>query len=134
MAGIFSTFSHKMKGKQIHGMCGIDGPGGKPSKAIQYAPEGTTLGKKFDPERDPLTPELKAMGLTEEQWDKIMTLLRDAFGKLGVNGGFSKAITQANAEYFDTIGCVACYAEYYKGCKAMVVYTKEAAATEVDFM
>tara|TARA_B100000780_G_scaffold176191_1_gene123503 strand:- start:428 stop:532 length:105 start_codon:yes stop_codon:yes gene_type:complete len=30
MAAIFKTYSHKMKGKQIHGMCGIDGPEGKP--------------------------------------------------------------------------------------------------------
>ena len=30
MAGIFKTFSHKLKPKQIHGMCGLDGPTGKP--------------------------------------------------------------------------------------------------------
>ena len=30
MAGMLKTFSHKLKPKQIHGMCGLDGPTGKP--------------------------------------------------------------------------------------------------------
>tara|TARA_B100000795_G_scaffold17934_1_gene11910 strand:- start:77 stop:256 length:180 start_codon:yes stop_codon:yes gene_type:complete len=41
--------------------------------------------------------------------------------------GFSKAITKCNEDFFEKVGCVACYAEYYKGCKAMVVYTQEVA-------
>ena len=74
-----------------------------------------------------LTPELKQKGITVDQYSEICKMLREGFGKLGVDGGFSKAITKVNELYFEQVGCVACYAEYYKGCKAMVVYTKEAA-------
>lgn len=127
MAGIFKTFSHKLKPKQIHGLCGLDGPTGKPEGAIQYVPQGPGIGKKFDLEKQPLTPELKAKGISEEDYAAICELLRTAFGLTGIDGSFSKAITKANEEYFEKVGCVACYAEYYKGCKAMVVFTKEAA-------
>lgn len=55
--------------------------------AIQYVPEGTTLGKKFDPTNQPLTSELKAKGMTDEQYETICDLLRKAFGKTGIDGG-----------------------------------------------
>lgn len=130
MAGMFKTFSHKMKSNgpnpQIWGMRGVDGPAGKPADAIQYCPQGVNVfGTKFDPQKQPLTPELKAKGVTEEEWVKICKSLRANYSTF--SGGFSKAITAANKEYFEKLGCVACYAEYHKGCKAMVVYTKEAA-------
>ena len=118
--------------------------------AIQYVPQGPGIGKKFEVEKQPLTPELKAKGISEEDYAAICELLRTAFGLTGTDGSFSKAITKANEEYFEKVGCVACYAEYYKGCKvlspvlalilslalirtlaltlkAMVVFTKEAA-------
>eukprot|EP00966_Prymnesium_polylepis_P145320 3355952-Prymnesium_polylepis.1 len=39
-------------------------------EAIQYGPEGTTLGTKFDPEKQPPTPELKKKGLSADQYVK----------------------------------------------------------------
>ena len=38
MGAMCATHSHKMKGMQIHGLSGLDGPGGKPADAIQYVP------------------------------------------------------------------------------------------------
>ena len=87
--------------------------------AIQYVPQGPGIGKKFDHEKQPLTPELKAKGISEEDHTAICELLRTAFGLTGIDGSFSKAITKANEEYFEKVGCVACYAEYYKGCKVL---------------
>lgn len=87
--------------------------------AIQYVPQGPGIGKKFDLEKQPLTPELKAKGISEEDYAAICELLRTAFGLTGIDGSFSKAITKANEEYFEKVGCVACYAEYYKGCKVL---------------
>merc|ERR1719230_419424 len=129
MAGIFSTFSHKRNPKQIWGMDSkLETPNGwTPEGAIGYLPEGTVMGTKFDVTKNPLSPGLKSKGLTEDQWAAICEALRKAFGGTGISGDFSKAITKANDDYFTKIGCVACYAEYFKGCKAMVVYTKEEA-------
>ena len=87
--------------------------------AIQYVPQGPGIGKKFEVEKQPLTPELKAKGISEEDYAAICELLRTAFGLTGTDGSFSKAITKANEEYFEKVGCVACYAEYYKGCKVL---------------
>jgi type 1 glutamine amidotransferase len=98
---------------------------------IGYAAEGNAFTRKmqYDPEAFPLTPELKKKGLTEEQWSKILEQIRSSKGLIGLGGGFSKAITQVNADYFDAIGCVAAYAEYHKGQKAIVVLTKDALAS-----
>ena len=43
MAGIFKTFSHKLKPKQIHGMCGLDGPTGKPGAQRPAQPVGHSV-------------------------------------------------------------------------------------------
>ena len=48
---------------------------------------------------------------------------------VGIGGGFTKAIGAANDEYFTKIGCVAAYAEYGPGQKAMVVLTKAVASS-----
>ena len=86
--------------------------------AVAYAPESSPFGRRFD---HAIPDSIKAKGLSAEDWDGIMQMLRDGFGSTGTSGGFSKAITKANHDNFDKIGCVACYAEYYKGQKAMVV-------------
>jgi hypothetical protein len=103
--------------------------------AIQYVPEGSPLATRFNEEKNPITPEMEAKGLSRDDYAAICKMLREGYGKIGVSGGFSKAITAVNELYFEKIGCVACYAEYYKGCKAMVVYTKEVAdAGAVQYM
>lgn len=96
--------------------------------AIGYAAEGNafTRNMQYDPATFTLTEELKKAGLTEEQWKTVLELLRSDKGVLGLGGGFSKAIAKCNTEYFEPIGCVAAYAEYHKGQKAMVVLTKDA--------
>lgn len=109
------------------GMSG-DKPAGKPSDAIGYVAEGASMmGKQYDPEKFPLTDELKAKGVTEEQWVEICTSLRAGKGTTGFGGGFSAAIESANATYFDAVGVVGVYAEYGPGQKAMVVLTQEVA-------
>lgn len=65
--------------------------------------------------------------MSKETYAIICKMLRDGYGTTGTSGGFSKAITKANEEYFGKVGCVACYAEYGLGQKAMVVFTKEVA-------
>eukprot|EP00964_Phaeocystis_antarctica_P148480 scaffold115342_cov72-Phaeocystis_antarctica.AAC.2 len=55
--------------------------------AIQYVPEGSVLGKKFDQTKQPLTPELKAKGITDETYETICDLLRGAYGRTGIDGG-----------------------------------------------
>lgn len=100
--------------------------GGKPYDAVGYAGEGFFWKKRFTD--DALTPELKELGMTEEEWDTICQRLHDAMGflHLGVNvWKFCRGIEALNEEYFDKIGCKAVRAEFGKGCKAMTVYTKE---------
>merc|ERR1712216_759017 len=46
----------------------------------------------------------------------------DGKGMTGIGGGFSKAIRQANDDYFTKCGLEATYAEYAKGQKCMIVY------------
>ena len=93
------------------------------------------MATRFDETKNPITSELEAKGLTKETYATICKMLREGYASTGMSGGFSKAITQANAEYFEKIGCVACYAEYGKGQKAMVVFTKEVADSgAVDYM
>ena len=93
------------------------------------------MGTRFSEENTPMLPELEAKGLSKETYAIICKMLRDGYGSTGTGGGFSKAITKANEEYFSKIGCVACYAEYGMGQKAMVVFTKEVAdAGAVDYL
>lgn len=61
--------------------------------------------------RFPLTSELADKGVTEEQWAEICTSLRSGKGMTGLGGGFSLAIAEANAHFFDKLDLVACYAE-----------------------
>ena len=93
------------------------------------------MGTRFDETKNPILPELEAKGMTKETYAVICKMLREGYSSTGMSGGFSKAITQANAEYFEKIGCVACYAEYGMGQKAMVVFTKEVADSgAVEYM
>lgn len=119
------------------------------------------LVNQFSASKFPLTPELKAKGMTDETWGIVCKSLAKGKGYMGFGWGFSQvrlhahaslashfsplgllpravlaslprsllpqAINEANREYFKPIGCVACYAEYYKGQKAMVVLTEEVA-------
>jgi len=103
-----------------------DTPAAKPDGALQYVAEGAFTTTQYNPETFPLTDELKAKGITTEQWVEICTSLRKGKGVTGMGGGFSKAISQANADYFDKLGLIGAYAEYHKGQKAMVVFPKEA--------
>ena len=64
-------------------------------------------------------------------WDAICTSLREGKGLTGFGSGFSKAIAAANGAHFGKIGCVAAYAEYGPGQKAMVVFTEQAAAGRI---
>jgi hypothetical protein len=66
--------------------------------------------------RFPLTAELKAKGITDEQWAEICTSLRSGKGMTGFGGGFSAAIAAANETYFDKVGVVGVYAEYGPCC------------------
>jgi len=117
-----------LKPKCILGLNG-DKPSGKPNDAIAYVAEGAPFfGTQYSPAKFTLTPELKAKGLSEDAWAKICVSLKAGKGTFGFGGGFSKAIGLANDEHFSKIGCVAAYAEYGPGQKAMVVLTKEAAS------
>lgn len=97
--------------------------------AIGYCAEGSLTGQ-YSSEKFPLTPELEAKGLTKEDWEAICKSLASGKGMMGMDGGFSKAISKANEDYLDKIGCIGVYAEYGKGQKCMVVLTKEAATPE----
>lgn len=66
--------------------------------------------------RFPLTAELKAKGITDEQWAEICTSLRSGKGMTGAGGGFSAAIASANETYFEKVGVVGAYAEYGPCC------------------
>lgn len=117
-----------LKPKCIMGLNG-DKPSGKPDDAIGYVAEGAPFfGTQYNPAKFTLTPELKVRGLSEAAWAKICTSLKDGKGTFGFGSGFSKAIGLANDEHFSKIGCVAAYAEYGPGQKAMVVLTKEVAS------
>ena len=65
--------------------------------------------------------------MSAEQWAGICTSLAKGKGMMGFGWGFSQAINEANRDFFKPIGCVACYAEYNKGQKAMVVLTEDVA-------
>ena len=72
-------------------------------------------------EKFPLTPELKAKGVTDSQWADICKSLREGKGMTGIGGGFSAAIGKANTTVFSKVGVIGVYAEYGQGQKAMVV-------------
>ena len=110
-----------LKPKYIMGTSG-DSMAGKPSFALGYVAEGASMfGAQYTPEKFPLTPELKAKGLTDEKWAEICKMLREGKGMTGIGGGFSVAITKANGGFLNKIGCIGVYAEYGPGQKAMVV-------------
>jgi len=99
-----------------------DTPAGMPSDALGYVAEGASLfGSQYDYKKFPLTPELKAKGISEEDWANICKSLKSGKGYTGFGGGFSKSIAKANEDKFMKCGCVAAYAEYGPGQKAMVV-------------
>lgn len=80
--------------------------GGKPDDAVGYVGEGFFWKKRFAD--DELTPELKELGVTEEQWETICERLRDAMAFMGLgldNKRFCKAIEDIDEEYFAKIGC-----------------------------
>jgi hypothetical protein len=123
-----SGTTFQLKPKHIPGMSG-DCPKGKPDDAIAYVGEGAFFltGTQFSEKKFPLSEELKAKGLSEDDWAAICKSLRDGKGKTGWGGGFSKAIAQAQKDHIEKIDCVAVYAEYGMGQKAIVVLTKDVA-------
>ena len=84
-----------------------------------------------------LDEQLKAKGITDDDWATICSLLRKGKGRIVVDArdpvtgqrslfGFSKAIKLVNELYLEPLGCIGVYSEYRNGMKAMAVYTKEA--------
>ena len=113
-----------LKPKHIMGVSG-DSMAGKPDGALGYVGEGASLlGAQYNPEKFPLTAELKDKGVTDTQWADICKSLREGKGMFGIGGGFSAAISQANKSVFDKLGVIGVYAEYGPGQKAMVVLDK----------
>ena len=98
-----------------------------PGEPLGYVGEGKVVpvvGKQYDPATFPVSDALKEAGITEEKWEAICTMLREGKGFIGIGGGFSKAIKEANEQYFDKCNLEATYAEYAYGQKCMIVYAK----------
>ena len=73
---------------------------------------------------EPLDPDLRELGVTDEDWAKVQQKLQDAWHLMGTRK-FKEAIGQLNEEIFSKYECIAVYAEYggKGGQKAMTVYT-----------
>lgn len=122
--GRVKTVCPTLKPKHIMGVSG-DSMAGKPDGALCYVGEGASMfGAQYDVEKFPLTAELKAKGVTDDQWAEICKMLREGKGMTGIGGGFSAAISKANSTIFDKVGVIGVYAEYGAGQKAMVVLDK----------
>jgi hypothetical protein len=95
--------------------------GGKPDKAVGFISEGSPFKTRFLEELD---PELAAMGVSAEEWSTVQMKLREAYGI--AKSKLKAAIESLNESLFTAKGCIAVYAEYGMGQKAMTVYTQEA--------
>ena len=116
-------------GIQVNTMSGdtMDGLSACPGAPLGYVGEGKVVpfvGKQYDPKTFPLTAAVKDAGVSEADWEAICEMLRKGKGAMGIGGGFSTAITDANGLYFDKCGLEAVYAEYAMGQKCMIVYAK----------
>lgn len=101
--------------------------GGKPENAVGFASEGNVAVLKSSSSKfaEALDQQLKAMGISEEDWQMVQTKLRDRWHLMG-SKDFKKAIDELNEDLFFKKGCVAVYAEYGPkgGQKAMTVFTQ----------
>lgn len=105
----------------------MEGMAACPGEPMGYVGEGKVMpliGTQYSSATFPLTPAVKAAGITEADWDEICKSLAKGKGMTGIGGGFSKAIVTANEMYFDKCGLEATYAEYAAGQKCMIVYAK----------
>lgn len=128
-AGRVKTVCPTLKPKRLMGVSG-DSMAGKPDGALGYVAEGASMfGAQYNPEKFPLTPELKAKGITDAQWADVCKTLREGKGMTGLGGGFSAAISKANSTTFDKCGVIGVYAEYGAGQKCMVVLDKSATSS-----
>ena len=100
--------------------CKSSGSGGKPDNAVGFISEGSPFKTRFLEELD---PKLAVMGVTAEEWSGVQEQLREAYGIF--KSGFKAAIERLNESLFVGKGCIAVYAEYGKGQKAMTVYAEE---------
>ena len=122
--GIFKSTQTKSSGWMGSRHCKSASNGGKPDNAVGFVDEGSPLkSPRFPGELD---AELAALGVTEEEWAGVLEKLREAYGKTGIDkSAFKAAIEGLNESLFSAKGCVAAYAEFGMGQKAMTVYTKE---------
>ena len=122
--GIFKSTQTKSSGKFGSRHCKSAQNGGKPDNAVGFVDEGSPLkSPRFPGELD---AELAALGVTDEEWTGVLETLREAYGKTGFDKkAFKAAIEGLNDSLFTAKGCVATYAEFGMGQKAMTVYKKE---------
>ena len=105
----------------------MDGMKDCPGDPLGYVAEGKVMpfvGRQYDPKTFPLTDVLKAKGISADDWEAICESLRKGKGATGIGGGFSKAIHEAQEQYFSKCDLEATYAEYGYGQKCMIVYEK----------
>jgi hypothetical protein len=97
--------------------CKSSSGGGKPDNAVGFASEGNLAILKGASEKftEPLDPQLKALGVSEEEWASAINKLRDAHKAVGGGGKFKEEIEQLNTTLFSGKGCKAVYAEYGGG-------------------
>ena len=100
--------------------CRSSASGGKPDNAVGFISEGSPFKTRFLEELD---PESAAIGVTADEWSGVQEQLREAYGI--TKSGLKAAIESLNESLFTAKGCIAVYAEFGKGQKAMTVYTKE---------
>ena len=104
--------------------------GGKPLNAVGYMSEGNFAVAKSKEARfvEPLTPELKELGVTEENWTMCQGKMQEAYTCISITKSeFKDAIATLNDLVFKPVNCHAVYAEYGAkgGQAAMTVYTQE---------
>ena len=108
--------------------------GGMPTNAVGFLSEGNFAIARAQEARfvEPLTSELRELGLTEENWAMCQDKLRHAYciinpAAFSSRNSYSEAIATLNDLVFREKKCHAVYAEYggKGGQAAMTVYTQE---------
>lgn len=106
--------------------------GGCPGNAIGYTQEGdcAIFKSKRSLFLESLNPRLAAHGITEEDWDRVIEELRDAWAsnRFFIKFKLMKKIKELNVTFFHRHECHAVYAEYGPkgGQAAMTIYSMEA--------